>query len=133
MKKGEYYRHKWNKYVSKITNIRGDIVELKTINSEVTETIDRQHFDSNYEPCATIYQWRKTIESAFANCEIHLMGDCVRVNCDTTIVDFSISDDILVVCFTDDVKEAVESDTNILRFLIEDADEVITMFAELFE
>ena len=49
MKKGEYYRHKWNKYVSKITNVRGDIVELKTVNSSVTETIDRLHFDNNYE------------------------------------------------------------------------------------
>lgn len=131
MKKGEYYRHKWNKYVSKIISIHGDAIELKTINSGVTETIDRQHFNNNYEPCITIYQWRKTIESAFADCEIHLMGDCVRANKDTTIIDFSISNDKLVVCVTDDIKKLMGIEHNLLRYDIDDAEEIINSFASL--
>lgn len=133
-KVGEYYRHKWNKYISKVTKVSLHTVELKTVYSGVTDVINVEHFDMNYEPAVTIYQWRNTFDKLFSFGDIQLFGDCIRVKVDDTVIDFSIKDNNrLVVCFTDDVKEAVESETNILRFLIEDADEVITMFADLFE
>lgn len=134
MKKGEFYRSKWNKYVVRVTDVKWDYVELMSILSKTTERIKKENFDMNFESCDTIYKWRQTIESAFSFGEIQLIGDAVRVKVDTTIIDFSIDvNDMLVVSFTDDIKEAVESDKNILRFLIEDADEVISMFADLFE
>lgn len=133
MKKNEFYRHKWNKYVAKITDVKRDRVELKTVNSGVTETISKENFDLNYVPCVTIHEWRNTISDVFSFGDVLLMGDTVRVKVDDTIVDFSIdSSNQFAVCFTDDVKEAIEADSNIMRFLLEDADEVIDMFADLF-
>lgn len=133
-KVGEYYRHKWNKYVSKVTKVSLYTVELKSVYSGVSESIKVENFDMNFEPAITIYQWRNTFEKLFSFADIQLFGECVRIKVDDTVVDFSIkNNDRLVVCFTDDIKEAVESETNILRFLLEDADEVITMFADLFE
>lgn len=130
-KVGEYYRHKWNKYVSKVTAVKRGHVELTTVNSGVSEYIHTDNFDMNYEPCVTIYQWRKTIESAFTNCEIHLMGDCVRANKDTTIIDFSISNDRLTVCVTDDIKKLMGAEHNIFRYNLDEADEIINLFANL--
>ncbi len=132
-KVGEFYRHKWNKYVSKVTNVGLHKVELKTVNSGVSETIAVENFDSNYEPCVTIYQYRETLEDMFSFGKISFMGNTIQVNVDDSRLEFSLADDRMEVQFTDDIKEAVESDTNILSFLIEDADEVITMFADLFE
>ena len=134
VKVGEYYRHKWNKYILKVTKVSLHTVELKTVYSGVFESVKIENFDMNYEPAITIYQWRKTIKELFSFGEIQLFGDCVRVKVDDTIIDFSINaDKMLTVCFTDDVKEAVDADINILRFLIEDADDVIQSFADLFE
>ena len=132
-KVGEFYRHKFNKYVSKVTKVGRNKVELVTLNSNVTESIDRENFDLNYEEVTTIYQFRKHIEEAFSFGVVRLMGDTVRVDVDDSRIEFSIPNNQLKVQFTDDIKEAVDSETNILRFLIEDVNEVVTMFADLFE
>lgn len=133
-KVGEYYRHKWNKYILKVTKVTLHTVELKTVYSGVAESVKVENFDANYEPAITIYQWRKTIKELFSFGDIQLFGDCVRVKVDDTVIDFSIDkDNMLTICFTDDIKEAVEAETNVLRFLIEDADDVIQSFADLFE
>ena len=132
-KVGEFYRHKFNKYVSKVTKVGRNKVELVTLNSNVVESIDRENFDLNYEEVTTIYQFRKHIEEAFDFGDIKLMGDTIRVDVDDSRLEFSIPNNQLKVQFTDDIKDAVDSETNILRFLIEDVNEVITMFADLFE
>lgn len=132
-KVGEFYRHKFNKYVSKVTKVGRNKVELVTLNSNVAEAIDRENFDLNYEEVTTIYQFRKHIEEAFDFGTIKLMGDTIRVDVDDSRLEFSIPNNQLKVQFTDDIKEAVDSETNILRFLIEDVNEVVTMFADLFE
>lgn len=133
MKVNEFYRHKWNKYVVKVTKVSLHNVELKTVYSGVTEAIAVENFDLNYEPCETIYKWRETIDELFSFAKIKFMGNSIRIDADDSQIEFSIEDDMLAVQFTDDIKEAVESDTNLLRFLLEDADEVILMFANLFE
>lgn len=133
MKVNEFYRHKWNKYVSKVTKVGLYDVELKTVYSGVTEKIAIENFYLNYDPCETIYKWRETIEELFSFAKIRFMGNAIRINADESEIEFSIEDDMLVTQFTDDIKEAVESETNLLRFLLEDADEVILMFANLFE
>ena len=61
MNVGEFYRHKFNKYVSKVTKVGRGRVELETLNSRVTEFIARENFNLNYEPVTTIYQFRKDI------------------------------------------------------------------------
>lgn len=134
MKKNEFYRNKWNYYVAKITEVKRDRVELIAVNSGVRETIARENFDLNYTPCTTIYQWRKTLEQMFSFATIKFIGDSIRVLVDDTKLDFSISiSNMFTVSFTDDIKEAIDADTNMLRFLLEDADTVIQSFAELFE
>ena len=132
MNVGEFYRHKFNKYVSKVTKVGRGRVELETLNSGVTEFIARENFNLNYEPVTTIYQFRKDVENEFDFGKISLMGDTIRVDVDDSRIEFSIYDEQLKVQFTDDIKEAVESDTNIMYFLLEDTFEVITMLASLF-
>lgn len=132
-KVGEYYRHRWNKYVSKVTKVTRSNVTLKVVNSGVTEYIHTDNFDMNYTPCTTIYQWRDTIEDLFKSCEVWLMGDTIRVAKDTTIIYFCIDiKNRLSVSYTDDIKKLIDAESNMLKFLIEDADEVIPMFADLF-
>lgn len=134
MKKNEFYRNKWNYYVAKITDVKRDRVELLAVNSGVRETITKETFELNYTPCITIYQWRKTLEQMFSFATIKFIGDSIRVLVDDTKLDFSISlNNMLTVSFTDDIKEAIGADTNMLRFLLEDADTIIQSFAELFE
>lgn len=131
-KVGEFYRHKFNKYVSKVTKIGRNKVELVTLNCDVAESIDRENFDANYEEVITIYQFRKDIEKAFDFGKVSLMGDTIRVDVDDSRIEFSIPDSQLKVQFSDDVKEAIEVETNIMYFLLEDTFDVITMLASLF-
>ena len=135
MKKGEYYRHKWNKYVSKIIDMKHTYIELKTINSGVTEFIHPEYFNQNYTPCITIYHWQDTIKDIydFAD-EVIARGDTIRVRVNDSILDFSVNDvqDEFKVYCSDDIKEAYELDYNVTRFLLEDADEIIPMFADFF-
>jgi len=134
MKKNEFYRNKWNYYVAKITDVKRDKVELLAVNSGVCETIARENFELNYTPCTTIYQWRKTLEQMFSFATIKFIGDSIRVLVDDTRLDFSISiNNMFTVSFTDDIKKTLGADTNILRFLLEDADTIIQSFAELFK
>ena len=133
MKTGEYYKHKWNKYISKITGVKRNKIELVIINSGVKEEISIENFNLNYVPCKTIHDWRKVIDEAFPNTEICAYGDAIRVKINDSILDFSLTYDEtqLTACYTDDIKEIIEADTNILRFSLEDANEIINMFAEL--
>lgn len=135
MKKNEYYRHKWNKYVVKIIDVRRTDVEMKTVSSGVVETISKENFDMNYELCTDIYKWKDTIEELFNFGKVSCMGPAVKVVVDDSWLEFSIGQysDLLAVQFSDDIKEAVESEYNIMEFLVDDADEVIHMFADLFE
>lgn len=130
-KVGEYYRHKWNKYISKVIAIKKGHVELITLNSGVSEYIHIDNFDMNYEPCNTIYELRPLIESSFSFSEIQTFVDCVRIKVNNTVIDFSIDyNNRFTVCFTDDVKHRINAEKNVLKFLLDDADEVISMFAE---
>lgn len=132
MKVNDFYRHKWNKYVSKITRVGRSEVELVTLNCNVAEKISKDDFYNNYEPVVTVYQFRKDIETAFDFGKVSLMGDTIRVDVDDSRIEFSIPGEQLKVYFSDDVKEAVEADTNIMYFLLEDTFDVITMLASLF-
>lgn len=134
MKVNEFYRHKWNKYVSKVVKVTRTNVELVTLNCNVAESISKENFELNYEPVVTIYQFRKTIEEAFSFGNVSLMGDAIRVDVDDSRIEFSVgfNNSRLEVYFTDDVKEAVESDTNTMYFLLEDTFDIINMLASLF-
>lgn len=137
MKTNEYYRHKWNKYVSKVTNVKRDKVELTVVNSGVAEVIAKDDFELNYEPVLTIYQWRKTIEELYPFAEILFVGDTIQINVEDSRIDFRLTNNLsnqrLIARFTDDLKEAMDLYTNTLEFLVEDAEEAIKLFAELFE
>lgn len=138
MRVNDYYRHKWNKYISKITNVTRNNVELVAINSGVAETISKENFDLNYEPVLTIYQWRKDIEQIYSFAtKILFVGDTIQVTVDDSRIDFrltnNLNDQRLIAHFTDDLKEAMELYSNTLEFLVEDAEEAIKLFAELFE
>lgn len=133
MKRGEYYRHKWNKYVVKVTDIGRKQIHLNIVSSGVEEVIATENFEANYTPCVSIHQWRTTIDEMFSFADkIVALGNTIRMKCDESVIDFSMSDENLTLCFTDDIKEAVEADTNTMRFLLEDADTVLEMFADLF-
>ena len=133
-KVNEFYRHKWSKYTSKVTKVGRDYVELVTLKCNVPEKIKKEHFNENYEPTVTIYQFRKDIESAFDFGKVTLMGDTIRVDVDDSRIEFSINyeGDKLKTYLSDDVRDAVESDTNIMYFLIEDTYEVIDLLVSLF-
>ena len=134
MRTGEFYRHRYNHYVSKVTNVGRKSIELETLNCSVAEKIDRENFNLNYEPVVTIYQFRKTIEEAFYFGKTKLMGDTIRIDVDDSRIEFSVSyDNQLKVQFSDDIKEAVDADSNTMYFLLEDTFDVITMIASLFE
>lgn len=137
MKTNEYYRHKWNKYVSKVTNVKRDKVELTVVNSGVAEVIAKNDFELNYESVLTIYQWRKTIEALYPFAEILFVGDTIQINVEDSRIDFRLTNNLsnqrLIARFTDDLKEAMDLYTNTLEFLVEDAEEAIKLFAELFE
>lgn len=138
MRVNDYYRHKWNKYISKITNVTRNNVELVAINSGVAETINKENFGLNYEPVLTIYQWRKDIEQIYSFAtKILFVGDTIQVTVDDSRIDFrltnNLNDQRLIAHFTDDLKEAMELYSNTLEFLVEDAEEAIKLFAELFE
>ena len=138
MRVNDYYRHKWNKYISKITNVTRNNVELVAINSGVAETISKENFGLNYEPVLTIYQRRKDIEQIYSFAtKILFVGDTIQVTVDDSRIDFrltnNLNDQRLIAHFTDDLKEAMELYSNTLEFLVEDAEEAIKLFAELFE
>ena len=62
------------------------------------------------------------------------MGDTIRIDVDDSRIEFSVSyDNQLKVQFSDDIKEAVDADSNTMYFLLEDTFDVITMIASLFE
>lgn len=131
MKVGEFYRNRFNKYVSQITKVGRNEIELVTLHSNTPEKIKREHFDNNYEEIVTVYQFEKDIREAFSFGEVKLMGDTIQVNVDDSRIEFSITNQ-LKVYFSDDIKEAVDSETNIMYFLLEDAFDVINMLASLF-
>lgn len=133
MKTGEYYKSKWNGYVSKITNIYLDKIILKDVFTGIVDEVAITNFKMNWEPCISVYQWSDLFETLFTNQQIMYFSDTIKIKDDTSLVEFSIDDNMLMVSFTDDVKEVVDSDSNTMRFLIDDANEVIEMFAELFE
>lgn len=137
MKQNEFYRHKWNHYVSKVTKVTNHKIELTVVNSGVSETIDRESFELNYEPVLTIYQWRKTIEDLYPFADIVFRGDTIQVSVDDSRIDFRLTNNLnnqrLIAHFTDDLKEVMELYSNTLEFLLEDADDAIKLFAELFE
>lgn len=136
-KVGEYYRHRWNKYVSKVTAVKRGQVELTVVNSGVVESVSTDNFELNYEPVLTIYQWRKTIEDVYSFANVLFRGDTIVVEVDDSRIDFRLTNNLnnqrLIAHFTDDLKEAMDLYSNTLEFLIEDADEAIRLFAELFE
>lgn len=140
MKVGEFYKSIYNHYVSKVTKVWRNVVTLEN-RQGVTDEISVDNFDANWKRCVTIYEYRDEIEKAFGNCtannNVVMRGDAVVVTVDDpaepSVIAFGIVNNMLRVQFTDDVKEAVEADSNIMEFLLEDAFDVITMFADLFE
>ena len=118
MKVNEFYRHKWNKYVSKIVKVGSKYVELITLNCDVPEKILKEHFDNNYVPCTTIYDFRTTVETAFEGAEVLFMGECIRVNIDGECIEFSIDhNNMLKVYVSDTIRDALSLTYNVTRFL----------------
>lgn len=140
VKKGEFYRNKWNKYVSKVIGVNSTTVTLGTINDGVIETQSIVDFGNNWTPCTTIYQFKETIAKCFERDDdyesavITLMGDTIRVDIDDEIIEFSIDhNDMLKVFCTDEVRDALSLEQNITRFLLDDTAEVINVIASLFK
>lgn len=134
MKVGEFYKSIYNHYVSKVTKVWRNVVTLEN-RQGVTDEISVDNFDANWKRCVTIYEYRDELQKAFShvNATMCMRGDAVVIQIDDSQLAFGIVNDMLRVMFTDDVKEAVEADSNIMEFLLEDAFDVITMFADLFE
>ena len=62
------------------------------------------------------------------------MGDTIRVDVDNTRLEFSIDhNNKLKVQYSDDVKDELHFEYNVKRFLLEDVDDVLHLFANLFE
>jgi len=132
MKTGEFYRSIYNCYVSKVTKVSRNNVILEN-RYGVEDVVALENFDLNWRRCATIYEYRDTIAEAFPeDCELTLRGECVVVSYDEGQIEFAIIDDMLRVQFTDDVKDALDADSNVMEFLLEDALDVISMIADLF-
>lgn len=131
MKVGEYYFHKFNKYVEKITKI-GSTIELISVNG-VTSKIKLENFSDNYVKCGSIYEYKTTIEKAFSHGHIDYFADGVRVDIDDERITFSLEDDMLKVEMTDEVRDALNLEYNITYFYIKDVFEVINTIASLFE
>lgn len=132
MKKGDIYRSIYNHYVAKVVKVTRDNVTLEN-RQGVKETIALENFDLNWRYCSTIYEYRDSIREAFPEFNIFLQGDCVIADNTESRLEFSIADKMLKVQYSDDIKEMLEAEDNILNFLLEDAIEVINMFANLFE
>lgn len=134
MKVGEFYKSIYNHYVAKVVKVTRHEVTLEN-RQGVKEYVLIDNFDLNWKKCENIYAYRNAIEEAFSKSKltITMQGDCVVVYDHESNVQFSIFDNLLRVQFSDDVKEALEADYNVMEFLLEDAFEVIDMIANLFE
>ena len=131
MKVGEYYFHKYNKYVERITKI-GNIIELISVNG-VTSKIKLENFSENYTKCGSIYEYKNTIEKEFSHGHTEYFADGIRVNIDDEQITFSLDDDMLKVDMTDEVKDALNLQYNITYFYLNDIFEIINTIASLFE
>jgi hypothetical protein len=130
MKIGEYYFSKFNKYVAQITKT-GREIELQSIMG-VKSTISAEYFNDNYIKCNSIYQYRDTIAERFKRGKVEYFADGIKVDIDDERIIFSIEDDNLKVDMTDEVKDALNLEYNITRFLLRDLFEVINTIADLF-
>ena len=131
MRKGEYYFNKFNKYVEQITKV-GQTVELQNIMG-VTSIIKLEHFNDNYVKCNSIYEYKNTIAEKFKRGKVQYFADGIKVDIDDERIIFSIEDKDLKVYMTDEVKDALNLEYNITRFLLRDIFEVINTIADLFE
>ena len=131
MKVGEYYFHKYNKYVERITKI-GSTIELISVNG-VTSKIKLENFSENYTKCGSIYEYKNTIEKAFSHGRTEYFADGIRVDIDDEQITFSLDDDMLKVDMTDEVKDALNLQYNITYFYLNDIFEIINTIASLFE
>lgn len=134
MKTGEFYKSIYNHYVAKVTKVTRNEVTLENKDG-VAETVKLENFDANWKRCATIYEFKSTIDEAFNHVEhtTVMRGDCINVTVDEDYVSFSIVNNMLRIEVSDDVKDALEIEYNIEDFLLEDALDVINTVGSLFE
>ena len=131
MKKGEFYFHKFNKYVEQVTKV-GSVIEMQNIMG-VKSTIKAEHFNDNYKKCNSIYEYKNTIAERFKRGTIQYFADGIKVDIDDERIIFSIDEDNLKIDVTDEVKDALNLEYNITMFLVRDIFEVINTIADLFE
>ena len=133
MKVGDYYYHKFNKYVERITKITPKEIELKNIDM-ITTVIKSEYFNDNYMKCNPIYNYVETIVRAFKKAKFKFDQSYIRVDPDPdNFIAFGIVNNQLRVVMSEEVYTALELEDSIEDFLLDDAEEVINMIADLFE
>lgn len=132
MKNNEYYFNKWNKYVEQITNITPIRIELKNMMG-VTTTIKAEYFNDNYVKCNDVYNLIDTILSAFIPAKVlfDFQQNFISINKDD--VAFGVVNDMLRVVMSDEIRDILELDNTIEDFMLEDAETIINMIADLYK
>ena len=136
MKTGEYYRSKWNHYKAKIVTIDTNHVKMRT-NDGVNEYYRIENFNANWEKCRSIYEFEHQIKTKFKNCRIFhytQLGESFKVIApDYVWIEFAVSTDnnYLRVWFSQSIQQQLNEDVSVMDFDINDADEVIDLFASL--
>lgn len=138
MKVGEFYRNRFNHYVSQVTKVTDKVVTLTNIQG-VSDDVKLENFHTNWSKANSIYQFETTIRSKFPS-DFYLIKteDSITVKSDDyevpVSVEFSVDegmDGTLVwLTMTDSIRDLIEVDDNVVAYHIEDMLDVISMIAD---
>jgi hypothetical protein len=137
MKVGEFYRNRFNHYISQVTNVTDSIVTLTNVQG-VSDNVKLENFHTNWSEVNSVYQFETTIRSMFPNDfkfikdddALTVYSEAYEVPVSMT---FSIEDDYFWITMSDCIMGLLEVDYNSVAYNIEDALEVIYMIADQLE
>jgi hypothetical protein len=137
MKVGEFYRNRFNHYISQVTNVTDKVVTLTNVQG-VSDNVKLENFHTNWSEVNSVYQFETTIRSMFPNDfkfikdddALTVYSEAYEVPVSMT---FSIEDDYFWITMSDCIMGLLEVDYNSVAYNIEDALEVIYMIADQLE
>lgn len=137
MKVGEFYRNRFNHYISQVTNVTDKVVTLTNVQG-VSDNVKLENFHTNWSEVNSVYQFETTIRSMFPNDFKFIKDDdALTVYSEEYEVPvsmtFSIEDDYFWITMSDCIMGLLEVDYNSVAYNIEDALEVIYMIADQLE
>ena len=134
MKVGEFYRNRFNHYVSQVTEVTDKYVVLTNVQG-VSDKVKVEHFPTNWSRVSKIHQFEHTIKSKFPKDFTYTIeDDFIVAESDAYEVPVSIrfSEDGTLIWLTvsDFVMGILEVDGNTVAYHLEDALDVINMIAD---